>query len=158
MSLSDKINAAFESRQRPNDVADISRPAITDRQDAECLSCRAREELDWSLLQDHADALYAMTPLAFRYYLPQFMVLAMDRRDVTPLFVSPILQMLDAGPDETYWSERFKQFWVGMTAHEYEAIKAWLIFMASSDDTGQDQIVLARAFDTIDLLSHGASA
>jgi hypothetical protein len=84
--------------------------------------------------KEHADALYAMTPLAFRYYLPRFMVLAMDKHDIDPLFVSPIIQMLDPGPDESYWSERFKELWVGMVADEYEAVKAWLVFVASTDD------------------------
>ncbi|MBB3229181.1 hypothetical protein FHW69_003840 [Luteibacter sp. Sphag1AF] len=152
MNLSHQINEAFATRQMPELVADTSRPHISDREDAESVSHLSREKLDWSLLQKHADALYAMTPAAFRYYLPRFMVVAMEPSDITPLFVSPILQMLDAGPDESYWSDRFRHFWLGMTVAEYEAVKAWLVFMASSDDFGLDDIVLARCFDTVDLL------
>ena len=152
MNLTHQIYEAFAARQRPKVVADTSRPNITDREDAESLSRFSREQLDWALLQKHADALYAMTPEAFIYYLPQFMVVAMERRDITPLFVSPILQMLDAGPDESYWSDQFRHFWLRMTVDECEAVKAWLIFMASSDDFGLDDLVLARSFDTVDLL------
>lgn len=153
MSIVDQIYAAFKCRNRPSVICDVSRPLISDRQDAEQVGRRLRQDLDWAFLQEHADALYAMTPGSFRYYIPQFMVLAMYRSRVTPLFVSPIFQMLDAGPDETYWSDRFKLLWVGMTSEEYEAIKAWLIFMASTDGAWDDDLVLARAFDTVDLLS-----
>ena len=153
MSIVDQIYAAFKCRSRPNAIADASRPLISDRLDAEQVGRHLRQDLDWTFLQEHADALYAMTPDSFRYYLPQFMVLSMRQGDVTPLFVAPIFQMLDAGLDETYWSDRFKLLWSGMTSDEYEAIKAWLIFMASTDGAWEDDVVLGRAFDTIDLLT-----
>ncbi|QWT22431.1 hypothetical protein KPL74_10635 [Bacillus sp. NP157] len=153
MNLAHQITEAFATRQMPEWVADTSRPRISDREDAESLNHFSRERLDWPLLQKHADALYAMTPAAFRYYLPRFMVIAMERSDITPLFISPILQMLDSGPDETYWSDCFRDFWLGMTIAEYDAVKGWLVFMASSDDFGLDDVVLARCFDTLDLLS-----
>jgi hypothetical protein len=158
MSLADKIYAAFKANHRQDPAADASRPFISDRQDAESIGSLSREDLEWGALQKHADALYAMTPVAFRYYLPQFMVRAMEQHGVTPLFVLPVLQMLDAGPDEFYWSDRFKELWVGMTVGEYEAIKAWLVFMASSEHLGQDQAMLARAFDTVDLLSRATTS
>lgn len=153
MSIVDQIYVAFRCRSRPDATADTSRPLISDRLDAEHVGRHPREDLDWAFLQEHADALYAMTPESFRYYLPQFMVLSMRQSDVTPLFVSPIFQMLDAGPDETYWSDRFKLLWAGMTSDEYDAIKAWLIFMASTDGAWGDDVVLGRAFDTVDLLA-----
>jgi hypothetical protein len=158
MTVPDEIYEAFAARLRPVAVADTSRPLISDRQDAESLSSLPRERLDWPLLQKHADALYGMTPAAFRYYLPQFMVVAMEPHRITPLFVSPILQMLDAGPDESYWSDRFKELWLGMTQVEYEAVKAWLLAMASSKDIGLDEIVVARSFDTVGLLCRAGNA
>jgi hypothetical protein len=82
MNLADRIIAAFKSMQRSSVAADTSRPLITDRQDAERMGDRRREDLDWLLLREHADALYAMTPLALRYYLQWSIVLAMDKHDI----------------------------------------------------------------------------
>ena len=151
--LTDQIRSAFAWRPRPQVVADRSRPPITDRQDAGRLEQRAREELEWWFLQRNADALYAMTPDAFRYYLPEFMVLGIVKSDVSPLFISPIFQMLDPGPDATFWSDSFRLHWVGMTADEYEALKAWVIAIASDNPGWVDDAVLCRAFDTLTCLS-----
>ncbi|UPG91331.1 hypothetical protein L2Y96_06040 [Luteibacter aegosomaticola] len=152
----DQINAAFGEAEPPAIVVDTSRPPITDRQDAEAISQRPRAELDWAFLQGHADALYAMTPAGFKYYLPRYLVLAVAPGAVTPLFVSPIIQMLSPGPDESYWDQRFRDFWSGLRKLEYDAIKAWIVYMAESGITGCDSFELGRAFDTVALLSDNA--
>lgn len=147
--LTEQIRKAFAWRSRPEIVADRLRP----RQDAERLEERSREELDWWFLQRNSDSLYAMTPEAFRYYLPEFMILGMERSDVSPLFISPVFQMLDPGPDTSYWSDAFVRNWVGMSRNEFDALKAWTIFISSNDVGRQDEFVLSRAFDTLVRLS-----
>ena len=151
--LTDQIRKAFAGRPRPHVVTDRSRPPITDRQDAERLEERGRDDLDWWFLQRNADALYAMTPDAFRYYLPEFMVLGIAKSSVSPLFISPVFQMLDPGPDARFWSDSFRRHWAGMTTDEYEAVKAWVVTMASDNPGWVDDVVLSRAFDTLICLS-----
>lgn len=90
-----------------------------------------------------------MTPEAFRYYLPEFMILGMVASETSPLFISPIFQMLDPGPDTTFWSDAFRRYWVGMNSDEYDAIKAWTVFLASSNAGWVDDVVLSRDFDTL---------
>jgi hypothetical protein len=147
--LTKKIREAFAWRTRPEIVADRSRSPVTDRQDAERLERHSGEELDWWFLQQNADALYAMTPEAFRYYLPEFMILGMAASEASPLFISPIFQMLDPGPDTTFWSDAFRRNWVGMNSDEYDALKAWAVFLASSNAGWVDDVVLSRDFDTL---------
>lgn len=151
-----KICAAFDHRPLPAVAADDTRPFLTDRQEATRLNGKSREELDWHFLQKNSDALYAMTPQAFRYYLPKFLVIALQDGDVSPLFISPVFMMLDPGPDETYWNVDFRQKWLGMTLGEYDAVAEWLVRMASINDGDWDDVVLARAFDTVQRLSQRA--
>lgn len=150
--LINQITAAFASRPRPAIVAETIRPDITDREDAERVGVYPREFLDWSFLQQHADALYAMTGEAFRYYLPMFLILSLQNRQVTPLFATPVIMMLSPGPDRSYWDARFKDLWLAMTAAEYDAVRAWLMAVAETDGLGFDSVELGRAFDTISLL------
>jgi hypothetical protein len=151
-----KICAAFDHRPLPAVAADDTRPFITDRQEAARLNGKYREELDWHFLQKNSDALYAMTPEAFRYYLPKFLVLALQGGDTSPLFISPVVMMLDPGPDETYWDVDFRRKWLGMTAAEYCAVAEWVVYMASNNRGDWDDIALARAFDTVQRLSQSA--
>lgn len=157
MTFADQISEAFPFTSIPQMVSDPSRPLISDRQDADHVATRSREDVDWWFLQKHADALYAMTREAFRYYLPRFIMLSMEPTEITPLFVSPIFQMLDPGPDATYWSDQFKDMWVGMSADQYDAIKAWIRFLASVETDEDEQAILARCFNTLELLSRISS-
>jgi hypothetical protein len=134
------------------------REAHGDEGDALAVEAVDRDKLDGWFLQKHHDALYHMAPHAFRYYLPAFLILAVEASDITPLFVSPVIQMLDPGPDESFWSDGFKGKWLSLTVDELDAVKAWLVHLASTNSGDWDDVALARSFDTVDRLMGGSAA
>jgi hypothetical protein len=156
MTVSANIEQAFSSRVRPDAVVRPDHPDTSEYQEAENFSGIDWRLLDKEFLQNNSDALFAMTPEAFRYYLPAFLVSGILSTEPRPLFVDTIVSMLDRSPDMDQWDDFFLQRWARLKVAEYQALMQWILALSEEASGTLMKDSLNRSFDTLHLLSADA--
>ena len=110
------------------------------------------EVMDSDFLVKNSDALYAVTPEAFCYYLPAFLVHGFEHRQTPPIYVDAILGMLDRSPNPDLWDDSFRRRWTLLHIDECQVVEKWILALSECSEGAFDQLILDRAFDTVQLL------
>jgi hypothetical protein len=132
-SVTDNIRQSFGGRALPM-PEDLS-SSLREDEEIKRFAGRHWQDLDPEFLRQNYDAIPLFTPEAFSYYLPAFMLAAVNTGSPPDaLYVDSILHMLRPNDDpatETYQRRRWEQ----LTAHEVEALDQWLHWLeqTSSD-------------------------
>jgi hypothetical protein len=151
MNLIGQIERAFESRIKPL--------AVTPRWHADTSEYEEAlrfKGLDWkglgsAFIKQNSDALYGLTPDAFCYYLPAFLIAGAAGGSEAFYLADGIIKMLDRSPNPEYWDEFFLARWPLLKKPECLVIQNWLLALSANSlyAEGDD---LSRAFDTVQLL------
>jgi hypothetical protein len=131
-----EIEAAFADAPRPADDRLVIHGDATSGDDAEIAAAfrgKRWDELPLELLTYHHEALFFMTPEAYRYFLPAYLTACMGGVRRAGNIVSAVISSLTpprgrAGDDD--FGTRMR----GFTAAQRAAIKSVLVFLQSEGD------------------------
>jgi hypothetical protein len=151
MSLIQQIEVAFESRARPREVTPRWHPDTSEYEEALRFKGQDWKALGATFLRKNSDALYALTPDAFCYYLPAFLIAGVGVGQDAIFLAGGIVGMLDRSPNPEFWDDFFLTRWCALKKPECLAIQEWLL-SRSDDVTDRENDELSRAFDTVQLL------
>ncbi|MGC1509954.1 hypothetical protein FT643_14380 [Ketobacter sp. MCCC 1A13808] len=145
------IQKAFSNRKRPSNL--YSSAELTGDEIEAVISLQKfdRYHVPISFLQANYDVVFWLSPEAFCYWLPEF-VLASIKTEKTLLIVDSIIAMLDRSSNAEYWDDFFKTRWVLLSKEELEAMEGWVLWLTDSRDQAYDLAQLDRAFDVIGIL------
>jgi hypothetical protein len=152
------IQQAFVRRVRPQIVRDPSRPANEIYGDADAFAGLDWRDVTCALLEKHSDATSGFSPEAFCYYLPGIYIAGMRERRPELLVNDALIYMLDRGNAPGSWDISFLERWPRLTPQECEATQHWILWLSGFDPPVISDSQLSRAYDTMDLLKHQASA
>jgi hypothetical protein len=141
-----QIETAFVGVSYPGDDQLISSPQYYDAAQArDAFKGRKWKELDVDFLRRNKDALGCFTPLAFRYFLPAFMIISLlepRRSDVIPLYVC-----LALGPPKDTDKEMLRQFERRMSVFspsQRSAIASFLMYASEYAGSAEARHALRR--------------
>lgn len=151
MKLIEMIGNAFDQRAKPRDVVARWHPGTTEYEEAQQFKGKEWRLLDSVFLKKNYDAIYALTPEAFCYYLPAFLIAGAGSEPDAFFLAGLVIGMLDRSPNPEFWDDFFLARWCALRETECLAVQEWLIYL-SDGAKGRDADDLSRSFDTMQLL------
>lgn len=136
-----EIEAAFADTKYPGDdrlVYDNSGYHLECNEIAAAFRGKDWRELSVEMLRYHAQSLAFMTPEAYRFYLPAYLIAAAlhyDEADIIPDAV--VFNLIP--PSEDWLFHMYRQKMQGLTAAQRRAIRSWLQFL--KEHHGEDDLV-----------------
>lgn len=151
MSVAQDISRAFSSRECP-DVFYTS-TELTKDEISSVLELKQLRPSSYPIefLQENYDVVFWLSPQAFCYCLPGFM-LASLREKGNLLIADAIIGMLDRSSLPDFWEKFFCDRWLLLQRDELIAIQSWLIWILDNRYDHYDISRLDRAFDVLSVL------
>lgn len=151
MDVHELIQKAFSNRERPANLYSSSELTGDEIEAVISLQKFDRYHVPISFLQANYDVVFWLSPEAFCYWLPEF-ILASIRTEKALLIIDSIISMLDRSTNLEYWDNFFKTRWVLLSIEELEAVESWMLWLTDSRDRVYDLAQLDRAYDIIGVL------
>ncbi len=150
------IAASFKHRELPKVVVDEEGRETDIYQDARIFTGKRWTEVTCAELQEYSAAIFGFSPEAFCYFLPGIYTAGLREERPDLLMSNAIVGGLNRGNAPDTWDEFFAKRWPQLSPDECEATQKWLLWLSES---GQfEDIVLSRAFDTLELLRNQKNA
>ena len=147
--LRDKVRRAFGSAVYPGDEN------LVTGSDPECFEIAAAlRGREWSsvsptLVRECAEALPLLTPAAFCYYLPAYLLACIDAREQIDVAWDSVIFNLTPSPARESWQRRFRIRTDGFTALQAEAITAVLELMEEREHADWETAGMKRAESSV---------
>lgn len=150
------IAEAFRHREMPKSVVKDGYPETDEYEDAQKFLGKKWEDLKCNELEEYCAAMAGFTPEAFCYFLPG--IFSSEIRENRPnlLINDTIINTLNRSNTPQSWDNFFAARWPNLNAAECEATQMWLLWLSDYGD--YEDIVLSRAFDTLNLLTNQKTA
>ena len=161
MTLSERIERAFEHREMPDSVVDMTNRFQIDSDVEEALWFKGRNwhSITWDDWQKHSDAIFFFDPEAFAYYLPSLLLLSSQNPDEALMAADSLINELDQSPDPEGWTDGLVRRFLGLDPAELDVMKDWLLQVCeyvpykgwgiAASGPGD---TFGRAFDTLNLV------
>jgi hypothetical protein len=152
INLLNRIQAAFETRNRPVVFTDSSELTATELADLETVIQLEWNEVTCTDWENYFDVISWFSPEAFCYYLAGIYKASIVEKQPNLIVITNIIGMLDRSPNIEWWDDFFLKRWPLLTQKECEATQEWILWLASFESLSVDLDSLERALQTIDLL------
>jgi hypothetical protein len=158
MQLLQIIETAFAHRCRPEHVIDALAGITEITADALAFQPIDWKEVNVALLEKHPDSVFGFSPAAFCYFLPGILSVGIRENRPDLLVNYSLITMLDRGNAPESWDDFFRARWPQLTPAECEATQGWILWLEEFEPPPMEDIVLTRAYDTLEILSNQAMA
>lgn len=148
--MRDKIASAFEHRQRPTDITNVT-VCSSLRDDALHFQGKDWEEVGQQDWLSYSDAFFGFSPEAFAYFLPSILSLSLERAEGSLPAADALITALDTSADPDLWGEWFVQRFGALTADELEVLQDWSTLHLSDASRGEGT-EFDRVRDTLGML------
>ena len=151
MSLDQEILRAFSSRECP--AIFYTSTELTKAEISAVLELKQMHPGSYPIgfLQENYDVVFWLSPQAFCYCLPGFMVASL-REEGNLLIADAIIGMLDRSSLQDCWENFFCDRWLLLEKDELIVIQRWLIWILDNRYDHYDISRLDRAFDVLSVL------
>jgi hypothetical protein len=154
MNILDFIETAFVQRPRPDHVIDSNAPPTELTTDALAFDRLDWRELNCAILEQRHDAVFGFSAASFCYFLPGIFSAGIRESRPDLLVNYSLITTLDRGNSPASWDDFFRARWPQLTPSECEATQRWILWLEEFDPPPMEDVVLTRAYDTLDILSN----
>lgn len=148
------IRSAFLHRRKPESAIRADAPNTDEYQDATAFNGRDWELISCGDLENYPAAVSGFSAEAFCYYLPGILSAGLREGRADLLVNSALIYMLDRGNGPSSWDDFFVERWGSLTKAECDAVQRWLLWLSESEPPEFNDDELARAFDTLNVISN----
>lgn len=152
------IRSAFSHRRKPESAVRDGAPNTDEYQDAATFNGKDWELVSCGDLENYPAAVSGFSAEAFCYYLPGILSAGLREGRADLLVNSALVYMLDRGNGPSSWDDFFIEHWGSLNKAECDATQRWLLWLSESEPPEFNDDELARAFDTLNVLSNKENA